>query len=1726
MARFSNLWDEAEHPRDRLGRFRSKWKINPKGKALLDSILDRFAPRQFPDYQRANNYTVQEGWSRYSPEQKRSITDYIKRNFKAINAELRQGRQSKETKDIDSAFTPSRDDLILTRSVGPEAFGLNPQDMQAVEELTGKLIQDEAYTNGWMGAPTRNGGISMHMLVPRGTPVVFPGGAEVMLPRKQQLRITRAEDDGAGGMRLYAVAVPGTSEHAQKDIPATVRGGREEGNVEAVAQGKPIDQPGPINLPDQTVPERVPSNPTAGEITPPSAPARSLGDSANGTEADGRPSWMYGSDPIVVSPAIAGGGGLKVTAGKNTLIQDAPDMETLATEAARANLPEVERWAKANGRVTKTSEAPASAARAAQRAQQKRDANAPGEPAQAEANAPQAPPQEAAPSPQAPTPVAPVAPPAPAAPAPQPTPAAPPAPPAPAPQTPAAAPAVPPTPAPSPPAPATPEPAAPPAPSTPEAAAPTPPVSPPAPSPSPAPETPSIQTVDITQPVPADATPEYRAAYAEAVRKAGEVATPEPAAPAPVKVAGVKKAARKAAAKKVADQAAAAETSGSDLNVVGNEIQLSGETAEAVRKTTNAQLREQAAAAGIDVPKSARTKQQILDAIVKGLAGRELERKTAAKKVAAPAVKKAAPAAEKATETATPEAVAPEVPKVPGKATPAKRLPGEAAAGKVRTSNLKEGSKILVVKSGDDWFPASKKGGATTLTVSRVEAVRNKGESRTRRLIHGTDEDGNQITVSRTSVGRSGVQGVPPIQTFIEGTDAKKAVPAAKKAVKKAAPTLTRAQQNKVDQLAEPEQIAYKRLRAQGLDHDDAFTQAITPLKKAAPAKKVATPRKAAPAVKKAAPVKKATAAKKAPAKKVEPAPEKVDLQKQLTQDEADDAANAEQRTRWADTIGGGEPSLNEAQQIMLDNTADDLRKGTITRPKAAQRIRDVTVGFDDENTPGAQYMKKVADLIESDQSKAVKAPAKKVTPRAGVAKKAAARATAIEEAAGRLAKAIPAKKVAPAKAVELPPAPTPAAKTAAKKAVNKVPTKEDLQKSTTREEAHAKLEGLTTMELKQVAKDNGVPTGSRDTKQKLKDNIVNTLVGGRLTDEAMGRALKASPSDVSAAPAKAITPVKKVAKAAVKKAVKAVTPTASTDEILTKLQSFEDPPSREAAHEMVRPLGRAQLLGMARSMSVPGADKMTMAKLREEIVEGTTGRRLDSIATRGFRGLTPDAPGLGRELNDPQRGGKPDPGSIPAKNALNTAQRNLDRGDNPEEVKDYLRGQAETLRGEGLSDREANDSLSRSKEELRELADIDANMLDRVADAIPARGTAPMGAAKKVAAVRKAAPAKAASSGIQAGKLSTKPEEPNNWGGVGPGVHYHADGAIGQAVKGLGVEKALDVDGDRLDNVLGHIATDMVRGRKTMQEGIDALKKLRDRLPEGSVAKRQVDRAIRDMDKPSRAPINLPDGTPKSMVDLMEKLSKIPLARQGRREDGEDSSEMDRLAEIAQKLADGKLTMLGTDAEVRKLQNRRHESQEGKFELDRALREAQPKILEELKERRKAGATAAPSTPEPPKVEPVKAAPASRRDELMDADLGTLRDLEDSLGVKRTTLDRSARVDAIMKAESGTQAEAPAPVKAVEKAVKKAVKKAAVGAADKAKAAASKVAPQDVPAALEKAKTRDEARAILSAHTVPVLKAIANSMTSGIKERNREALINAMIELTVGAREAASGKS
>jgi hypothetical protein len=74
----------------------------------------------------------------------------------------------------------------------------------------------------------------------------------------------------------------------------------------------------------------------------------------------------------------------------------------------------------------------------------------------------------------------------------------------------------------------------------------------------------------------------------------------------------------------------------------------------------------------------------------------------------------------------------------------------------------------------------------------------------------------------------------------------------------------------------------------------------------------------------------------------------------------------------------------------------------------------------------------------------------------------------------------------------------------------------------------------------------------------------------------------------------------------------------------MDRLQSFDDPPSRERAHDLLKSMSRDDLKAMAKDLSVPGSSSMSMAKLRAEIVEATAGKRLDSIAWRGFRGRAP----------------------------------------------------------------------------------------------------------------------------------------------------------------------------------------------------------------------------------------------------------------------------------------------------------------------------------------------------------------------------------------------------------------------------------------------------------------------------------------------------------------------
>jgi hypothetical protein len=197
--------------------------------------------------------------------------------------------------------------------------------------------------------------------------------------------------------------------------------------------------------------------------------------------------------------------------------------------------------------------------------------------------------------------------------------------------------------------------------------------------------------------------------------------------------------------------------------------------------------------------------------------------------------------------------------------------------------------------------------------------------------------------------------------------------------------------------------------------------------------------------------------------------------------------------------------------------------------------------------------------------------------------------------------------------------------------------------------------------------------------------------------------------------------------------------------------------------------------------------------------------------------------------------------------------------------------------------------------------------------------------------------------------QMAGNPLVENTWGTFAqdPVVNFHDDGVIGQAIKGMGQDARLDVDRDALANVLGRLATDAVVGRTTSQEALDRLKQIRDRLPE-SDAKRHLAYAVDQLDAPSTPPPAVPAGTPPALRELLADLHAVPMVR---RDPGKEQEPLLSLINDVTQGRGGGLRML---RDLRGLQNRRHESQEGKFEIDRAIARAVKTLEDERRNRRR----------------------------------------------------------------------------------------------------------------------------------------------------------------------------
>lgn len=177
------------------------------------------------------------------------------------------------------------------------------------------------------------------------------------------------------------------------------------------------------------------------------------------------------------------------------------------------------------------------------------------------------------------------------------------------------------------------------------------------------------------------------------------------------------------------------------------------------------------------------------------------------------------------------------------------------------------------------------------------------------------------------------------------------------------------------------------------------------------------------------------------------------------------------------------------------------------------------------------------------------------------------------------------------------------------------------LEKMTTREEGIAYVDKLKGKALTDLAAHYNL---NRGTVADKRHRIVEHTIGFRLNSEAIRGGSWANTPEASAA--HLLEPSRPTAAA---KMARAKAPAVDTDALAARLNSFDfyNPPSREETSAQLEGLKKPELVAVAQKLGVPRASSLKMEDLRREIVDATVGRRLDSIATRGFTGLRPDSP-------------------------------------------------------------------------------------------------------------------------------------------------------------------------------------------------------------------------------------------------------------------------------------------------------------------------------------------------------------------------------------------------------------------------------------------------------------------------------------------------------------------
>jgi hypothetical protein len=196
-------------------------------------------------------------------------------------------------------------------------------------------------------------------------------------------------------------------------------------------------------------------------------------------------------------------------------------------------------------------------------------------------------------------------------------------------------------------------------------------------------------------------------------------------------------------------------------------------------------------------------------------------------------------------------------------------------------------------------------------------------------------------------------------------------------------------------------------------------------------------------------------------------------------------------------------------------------------------------------------------------------------------------------------------------------------------------------------------------------------------------------------------------------------------------------------------------------------------------------------------------------------------------------------------------------------------------------------------------------------------------------------------------GAVSAKPISGNGWGSDPESrVHFHDDGPFGRAIRSMGSDARMDVDGEPLADALGVLATEVVRGQRTAQAALSAVEKLRDRIPDETSARRALDRLVADESASQTPAPAVPDGTPAYLVRLVADLHAVPMVRR------DPSKELEPLLALVDDVTAGR-AVEGRRflRDLESLTDKRHDSlgDVGKFEIDRAVAAASQALRDQL---------------------------------------------------------------------------------------------------------------------------------------------------------------------------------